>query len=79
MAAYLKELQEMYFSGKKWDDALALADDMIRRTEAFTRRYNLGTGKPADHLPWIYAERMRTIMKKPELLEHWDGVYTFHT
>jgi class 3 adenylate cyclase len=77
MAPEFRELQEMYFSGKNWDDALALAEDMAGRAKAFTRQRHLGTGKPADHLPLIYAERMQIIMKKPELLENWDGVYTF--
>ncbi|GHV61703.1 adenylate cyclase [Spirochaetia bacterium] len=77
MAGEFKELQEMYFSGKNWDDALVLAEDMSRQAAALIKRYHLGIGKPADHLPLIYAERMRIIMKKPELLENWDGVYTF--
>jgi class 3 adenylate cyclase len=77
LAAKLTELQEMYFSGKNWSDALALAENLARQAETYTRKHSLGAGSPADYLPRIYAERMRIIMKKPELLDRWDGVYIF--
>ncbi|MDR1909986.1 MAG: adenylate/guanylate cyclase domain-containing protein, partial [Spirochaetaceae bacterium] len=72
-----RELQEMYFSGRDWPDALALADEITRRVDDTVIRNGLGSDSPGDPLPQFYAKRMRTVLKTPELLAQWDGVYTF--
>jgi hypothetical protein len=64
LAPRLRELQEMYFSGENWNDAVRLAEELAQ------------TG---DSVPRIYLERMRMLKAAPELFARWDGVYTFTT
>jgi adenylate cyclase len=56
------ELQEMYFAGKNWEDAIHLAEFLAQK---------------GDPVAQIYGRRMRAISASPDLLAHWDGVYTF--
>jgi class 3 adenylate cyclase len=72
-----RELQEMYFSGKDWNDAIRLADSLYRYSLKMLQDHGLGIDSPCDYLAKIYADRMRFISGRPELLERWDGVYTF--
>ncbi|MDR1902325.1 MAG: adenylate/guanylate cyclase domain-containing protein [Treponema sp.] len=71
------ELQEMYFSGKNWDKANRLVEKLSRYYEESLGKNNVSPGISGDFLPGIYAKRMRLISENPELLAHWDGVYTF--
>jgi class 3 adenylate cyclase len=73
---HLVELQEMYFSGKNWKRAEKLALTLLRRYRKAALTGSPG-GKIADHLPYIYLKRMRTISGNPKLFQNWDGVYTF--
>jgi hypothetical protein len=72
-----QELQEMYFSGQNWDDAIRLADEIYEYCQQTVRDHSLGTDSPGDYLARIYADRMRFISENPEQLAQWDGVYTF--
>jgi class 3 adenylate cyclase len=64
------ELREMYFSGKNWDTAIALAGELLKEWE------NSPAGQD-DPLPLIYKQRMEMIAKNPGRLAQWDGVYSF--
>jgi hypothetical protein len=75
MLPRLAELQEMYFSGRNWKDAVRLGRDMARISLEAAKRY--GRTGPVDYLPFIYVKRMRAVMKDPDLSARWDGVYTF--
>jgi hypothetical protein len=70
-----KALQEMYFSGENWDDAIQLGNDLTRRITGALGEHHLEG--PGDHLPAIYVQRMKTILENPERFANWDGVYTF--
>jgi class 3 adenylate cyclase len=72
----LTELQEMYFSGRNWEDAVQMGKDMARISLETAKRYGGRTG-PADYLPFLYVKRMQAVRKNPELLARGDGVYTF--
>lgn len=72
----LTELQGMYFSGRNWKDAVRLGKDMARISLEAAKRYG-GRAGPADYMPFVYIRRMQTVMKDPELLVRWNGVYTF--
>jgi class 3 adenylate cyclase len=72
----MTELQEMYFSGKNWKDAIKLGKELARICLETTGRGGKRTG-PGDYLPFIYVKRMQTVIKDPEFLARWDGVYTF--
>jgi adenylate cyclase len=74
MLGEIKDLQEMYFSGKNWEDAIKLGDELTGKLEkALADR---GLNGPGDYLPSVYVNRMRTLLGSPELA-NWDGVYTF--
>jgi hypothetical protein len=77
MAPRYQELQEMYFSGQNQTAAIALAERMLDQINSYVRAYNLGTDSIGDHLPLIYRDRMKFLQKNPELIDGWDGVYTF--
>jgi hypothetical protein len=71
-----KNLQEMYFSGRDWEDAIQLGEELTRRlTVALRERKQKG---PGDYLPAIYVKRMKNILGSPEHFAQWDGVYTFN-
>jgi class 3 adenylate cyclase len=72
-----KELQGLYFSGKDWNSAIALAKELSGEYYKLVERYGLGPDSPVDYLPDIYIKRMRTMLANPELAANWDGVYTF--
>jgi len=72
----LRELQEMYFSGKDWPLAMRLAREMHNQYAALVLKYHLGSGSPADCLPALYYRRMRYLSARPGLLAQWDGAYT---
>ncbi len=77
MLSKLSELQSMYFQGKDFDDAIKLADDLLLYYENIVRKYNIRESSLPDYLPLIYKERLIEIQNTPELIEKWDGVYTF--
>jgi class 3 adenylate cyclase len=58
-----QELQEMYFSGNSWEDAIRLADSL---------------SQSGDFTAEVYSRRMKAIFANPELFERWDGIYTFN-
>jgi class 3 adenylate cyclase len=72
-----RELQELYFSGRNWTDALNLADELTRLVDNAVQDHSLGSGSSGDPIPALYAGRMRSILKTPELLSRWDGIYSF--
>jgi hypothetical protein len=72
----LTELQGMYFSGRNWKDAVRLGKDMAQISLEAAKRYGGGAG-PVDYVPFVYVRRIQTVMKDPELLARWNGVYTF--
>jgi class 3 adenylate cyclase len=71
----LTELQELYFSGRNWKDAIRLGKELARISLETVERYG-GRG-PGDYLSFIYVKRMQTVMRDPDLLARWNGVYTF--
>ncbi|MDR2444909.1 MAG: adenylate/guanylate cyclase domain-containing protein, partial [Spirochaetaceae bacterium] len=73
----LDELREMYFSGQNWKEAERLALSLLKRYKEAAMLNNLGD-EVVDYLPYIYLGRMRSISKKPELFQNWNGVYTFN-
>jgi class 3 adenylate cyclase len=68
--AKFRELQDLYFSGKNWKDAILLAGELLKEWEN-------GFTSQADELPRIYRQRMEMISANPERLARWDGVYSF--
>jgi class 3 adenylate cyclase len=78
MAPQFRELQELYFSGERWTDALNLAEELLLLVDDAVRRNELGLDSPGDPIIRLYASRMRSILRTPELLSNWDGIYTFN-
>ncbi|GHV91853.1 adenylate cyclase [Spirochaetia bacterium] len=52
-AARFKELQDMYFSGQNWEEAIRLAQELSRQAEEYNRQHHLGTDSSVDYLPRI--------------------------
>jgi len=81
----LQELQALYFSGKDWENALKLADELQKdlqkaQRNALEKDAAAGASKkehPLDYLPFIYYKRIKYLLAHPKLLANWDGVYTF--
>jgi class 3 adenylate cyclase len=70
-----KELQEMYFSGKDWEKAIAIGEELIGHlSETLSNQKIEG---PGDYLPSIYVNRMKILLENPEHFAQWDGVYSF--
>jgi len=74
----IRELQDMYFSGKNLDDAIRLARELIDYNEQYVITHDLGPAHIGDWLPVIYLERMEYLRDNPGLMENWDGVFTFY-
>jgi class 3 adenylate cyclase len=72
-----KALQEMYFSGENWKEAIALGEDLTQRLAGTPGEHH--AEGPGDPLPSIYVRRMKTILENPDYFARWDGVYTFNS
>jgi class 3 adenylate cyclase len=77
LAPKYRELQEMYFSGRNWIGAIALAEELCTYADSVARKYGLGIDSPPDFIPRLYATRMKSLMRTPELMAFWDGIYRF--
>lgn len=72
-----EKLRGFYVPGKDWDAAYSIAEKINTDYLEIVKNLDDTVKIHADHLPYIYLERIQMILKDKTLRDNWDGVWNF--